>query len=173
MASESTIRDLKAAIGEVEERKRQIDEEHRALLTALRYFEGQEESPEGERSGILDRARGVTSRLPEVQFRRAREGARSGGTSNELRDAIYEILSTEGPLHRGVILELLEEKGVKIPGNNPNNNLGAHLSIDPRFIIIRRGVWGLADSAVEGDGSEWGTDSDVGEERDDSDDVPW
>ena len=173
MPSESTIRDLKAAIREVEERKRQIDEEHRALLTALRYFEGQGESPEGERLGILDKAKGVTSQLPQVQFRRAREGADSTSASNELRDAIYEILSAEGSLQRPMIVQRLREKGIMIPGRNPINNLGAHLSIDPRFVRVSRGVWGLSDSAVGADGPNWGVDSGVGEERDDSDDVPW
>ena len=41
MNNQSTIDALKAAIREVEEKKRRIDEDHRGLLTALRYFEGE------------------------------------------------------------------------------------------------------------------------------------
>ena len=43
MSNQSTIDALKAALQEVEEKKRRIDEDHRGLLIALRYFEG--ESP--------------------------------------------------------------------------------------------------------------------------------
>ena len=39
MPSESTIKDLDDAILEIEKRKRQIDEEHHALVTARRYFQ--------------------------------------------------------------------------------------------------------------------------------------
>ena len=173
MPSESTIRDLKAAIREVEYRKHLIDEEYNALLTTLRYFEAHEESSQDEHSGILDKAKGVASRLPDVQFRRSRQEPGSGSASNKLRDAIYEILSAERPIHRSVILDRLTERGIVIPGRNPSNNLGAHLSIDPRFISVSRGVWDLADSAVAADRSEWDDESYVDEEQDESDDVPW
>ncbi len=41
MADQATIDALKAALQEVEEKKRRIDEDHRGLLIALRYFEGE------------------------------------------------------------------------------------------------------------------------------------
>ena len=41
MSSQATIDALKAALQEVEEKKRRIDEDHRGLLIALRYFEGE------------------------------------------------------------------------------------------------------------------------------------
>lgn len=41
MSTQSTIEALKAALQEVEEKKRRIDEDHRGLLVALRYFEGE------------------------------------------------------------------------------------------------------------------------------------
>ena len=44
MSDQATIDALKTAIKEVEEKKRRIDEDHRGLLIALRYFEG--ESPD-------------------------------------------------------------------------------------------------------------------------------
>lgn len=44
MSNKTAIDALKAAIREVEEKKSRIDEDHRGLLIALRYFEG--ESPD-------------------------------------------------------------------------------------------------------------------------------
>ena len=41
MSNQSTIEALKTALQEVEEKKRRIDEDHRGLLIALRYFEGE------------------------------------------------------------------------------------------------------------------------------------
>ena len=40
MNSESMIEGLKAALRDLEEKKRRIDEDHHGLLIALRYFEG-------------------------------------------------------------------------------------------------------------------------------------
>ena len=50
MSSQSTIEALKAALQEVEEKKRRIDEDHRGLLIALRYFEG--ESPDVSQNAL-------------------------------------------------------------------------------------------------------------------------
>ncbi len=47
VANESTISDLKLAISQLETEKRRINEQLRALVTSLRYFE----DPKGE-SGI-------------------------------------------------------------------------------------------------------------------------
>ena len=44
MSNESTISDLRAAIEEVEEKKREIDKQHSALITALEYFESMEKT---------------------------------------------------------------------------------------------------------------------------------
>lgn len=41
MSNQATIDALKVALQEVEEKKRRIDEDHRGLLIALRYFEGE------------------------------------------------------------------------------------------------------------------------------------
>ncbi len=48
MSNQATIDALKAALQEVEEKKRRIDEDHRGLLIALRYFEG--ESPDASQN---------------------------------------------------------------------------------------------------------------------------
>ena len=118
MTNPSTINDLRAALKELEEKKRKIDEQYRNVAAALRYFEESKKGPHPP---------------PE-----------ESSTSN-LGDAIYEILSTERPLHRREVHNRLLEMGMKIPGQSPINNVAAHLSKDPRFKRGGGGVWDLAD----------------------------
>ena len=128
MARQSTIRDLRDALRDVEIRKRQIEEEYQALAATLRYFESLTEGQS-------------RPQYPSTQS----GGVPSRGSSSELRDAIYEILTAEGPLHRMEIYDRLVERGIRVPGREPINNVGAHLSIDPRFKNVDRGEWGLSD----------------------------
>ena len=148
MSNQSVIDTLKTAIQEVEARKRQIDADHQSLLSALHYFERQEQEPQ-----ILRPTQSADS---------------SPSSSNELRNAMYEILSTEGPLHRSFIHERLRQKGVHIPGRDPINNISAHLSNDDRFKSVDRGVWDLANPLDDDTDTVMGEDSD-----DDTLDVPW
>lgn len=121
MTNPSTINDLRAALKELEEKKRKIDEQYRNVAAVLQYFE---ESMGGPHP-------------PPDQSR----------TSN-LGDAIYEILSIERPLHRQEVHDRLKEMGMKIPGRDSVNNVGAHLSLDPRFKSVGGGVWDLTDPPV-------------------------
>jgi hypothetical protein len=143
------IEALKAAIQDVEARKRQIDADHQALVSTLHYFERQEQEPQALRTHTQEYEYSPPS------------------SSNELRTAIYEILSAEGPLHRGEIYERLTEKGVHVSGRDPVNNVGAHLSFDDRFNNVGRGVWGLA---IE---SSHEPDTRIESESDEELDVPW
>ena len=127
MTNPSTINDLRAALKELEEKKRKIDEQYRNVAAALRYFEESKKGPHPP---------------PE-----------ESSTSN-LGDAIYEILSTERPLHRREVHNRLVEMGMKIPGRDSVNNVGAHLSLDPRFKRVERGVWDLADPPVRDERDE-------------------
>ena len=121
MTNPSTINDLRAALKEIEEKKRKIDEQYRNIAAALRYFEESKKGPHPP---------------PE-----------ESSTSN-IGDAIYEILSTERPLHRREVHNRLVEMGMKIPGRDSVNNVGAHLSLDPRFKSVGGGVWDLSDPPV-------------------------
>ena len=60
-----------------------------------------------------------------------------------LTDAIVEVLEIEQPLHRNLILERVQAKGVHVAGLEPVKSLGAHLSADPRFKNVSRGIWAL------------------------------
>ena len=128
MPSISTITDLRSALRDIEEKKRQLDEQYRAITLTLSYFENSD------------------SDLPQT--------VGSDGSAVRLRDAIHEILTEERPLHRRAIHDRLVERGVRIAGRDPVNNVGAHLSLDERFESFGDGRWTLSDS-------------------DDEDDVPW
>ena len=218
MTSPSTIRDLRAALKELEEKKREIDEQYRSVAAALRYFEESKKGPSPRteeastsnlgnaiyevltverplhRQPIYERIveMGVSvGGLPSVdsqlsrdpRFRnvgkgmwdlsdprardetkprillcgtgrissRARDESEGAGvrpeqsSASNLGDAIYQILRAERPLHRRQVYERLVEMGMTIPGRDPVNNVGAHLSLDPRFMSIGGGVWDLAD----------------------------
>ena len=127
MTNESTISDLRAAIQRLEAEKREIEKQHRALVTTLRYFENPEQAsaPESRR---IDKDMGTV---------------------------MSEILSREGPLHRREIHDRLVEIGVRIGGRTPINNVGARLSTDSRFKNVGRGMWDLA-SATGGRGESLG-----------------
>lgn len=153
MNNESTINALKDAIQEVEDRKRRIDADHRALVATLRYFERQEQ--------------GQQELQPSPQYES--DGNSSASQSpNELRDAMYDILSTEGPLHRSFIHQRLREKGVRIPGRDPISNISAHLSNDDRFRSVGRGMWGLVNPSEDNMEIETRENN-----HDDTLDLPW
>ncbi len=161
MSNESTIGDLRSAISRLEAEKRRIDEQLRALTTTLRYFESVELG-------------GTSSPGPSpmpTQIRPEGSGrAQYHGTSNNLRDAMAEILTAEGPLHRQEIYKRLLSMGMEIPGQRPINNVGAHLSIDSRFKSLGGGVWQLFEPCEE---TAVDADSDENDSDEEEDDVPW
>ena len=122
MTNPSTISDLRAALKVIEEKKRQIDEQHRALVTALQYFEGSDESP-------------------RPQSRQSR------GLSVGLSEAIYKILSSEGPLDRGEIHNRLVKMGVrsKVGKATTISNVSDRLTKNPLFRNVGLGKWDLAE----------------------------
>ena len=76
---------------------------------------------------------------------RAPAGQSAASNSAQIKDAIYEILQAEHPLHRKVILERVQALGLRVGGKNPLHTLGSHLSTDPRCQPTEtRGVWTLA-----------------------------
>ena len=113
---------------------------------------------------------------------------REGGTDNDLRNAIADILASDGPLHRREIHDRLLEMGVRIGGRDSVNNVGAHLSIDQRFRNVGRGMWDLTEppprdakesseqldaKAVQDDTSGGFDANHVRGDSDEDDDVAW
>ena len=75
--------------------------------------------------------------------------------SGKLDDAIFAVLSAERPLHRRVIYNRVVEMGVTVRGEHAINNLGAHMSHDPRFRSLGGGMWDLVDPLqTNGDDSQ-------------------
>ena len=79
-------------------------------------------------------------------YEEAGEGAGPSKTpGKELDDTIVLILEAEGkPLHPKTVCGRLIERGIDVPGQNPVNNVRAHMSGDERCVSIRKdGLWGL------------------------------
>ena len=71
--------------------------------------------------------------------------ATASSPGQQVDDAIHAILLAEGKsLHRNEIYRQLVAQGITIAGQKPISNVGAHLSLDPRFKSVGEGRWGLA-----------------------------
>lgn len=160
MSRLATIRQLKKELVILEGKKLEIDKQVEAVHATIQYLES---SPEDPGAGASRHAEGI-------------------------RDAIHEVLVAERPLHRKDIHDRLVAMGIHIGGNNPVNNVGAHLSLDPRFKNVGKGIWDLANdlNPVHNDNSQHSTDDrhwlDTVKEDgnspsiaslDDEDDLPW
>ena len=61
-----------------------------------------------------------------------------------LRDAAYNILKEEGrPLTRQVVFDKITHMGIDIPGQQPLNNVTAHMSNDARIESLGNNLWAL------------------------------
>ena len=148
MPSPSTIQDLTDAIGGIDgeirgldERKAELQRQRGALVTTLRYFGGDAPDP---------------------------PAATSGG--NSLNDAIFAVLSEESPLHRRDIYDRIVKMGVRVRGQDPVNNVTAHMSHDPRFHSIGGGMWDFVNPPTTT--AEEPSDYDTQDEEEE-DNVPW
>jgi hypothetical protein len=66
--------------------------------------------------------------------------------SSIIKDTGYLVLKEHGsPMHYKEIRIAVEARGVKVPGQEPDRNMGAHMSQDARFKSHKKGMWGLAE----------------------------
>jgi hypothetical protein len=66
-------------------------------------------------------------------------------TTAAMKDAVRDFLSDKNsPVSTKEIYDSISQMGVYVPGENPTNNLSAHLSRDPRFLSWGREGWTLA-----------------------------
>ena len=64
--------------------------------------------------------------------------------SRILRNALYQRLQfEEKPIHRNDLYQHLVNLGIHVNGDNPVNNMTAHMSNDARFESVGEGMWGL------------------------------
>ncbi len=150
MTHPTIINALRAEIKRLEDKRREIDEQRGSLVATLRYFESLEED--------------ALAPLPQSE-----QPDQSRVSSENLPDEIYAILTAERPMHRRAIHDRLVERGVRIAGRDPVNNVGAHLSLDPRFRSVGRGMWDLA----EPNDRDTPEDTEAQAEFDEEDEVPW
>ena len=121
---------------ELRRRARELDQQYTQVSQDREYIHGV--------IAMLERESGDESNTDSV-----------GSHTDVVTDAIADILTEEGkPLHRSVILERIQAKGIYVGGHKPVNTLGSYLSLDPRFMVVGRGVWALVDSPKESDESE-------------------
>ena len=120
MGRSDTISDLKRVLEELEEERDVLNLEIDSIRSAVNILESR----------------------PEVEYASSKQ-------AQALRDSIYEILSEQHPLHRRTIYDRLVERGVKVGGQDPVNNVGAHLSRDSRFRNVGRGEWDLDERYIE------------------------
>ena len=69
----------------------------------------------------------------------------NGTYQSTITDAIVEVLA-DGPLHRSVILERIEARGVHVGGGV--RTIGVYLSKDDRFVNVGKGMWTLEQSSA-------------------------
>ena len=83
--------------------------------------------------------------------------------SEDLRNVMVEILEEKGqPMHYKDIHAALTERGIKVPGEDPVRNTGAHLSGDSRFEKRGQGLWGLSVwTRSNRRGTDWVLDDEV------------
>ena len=117
MSRESTIRDLRVKVRQLEAKKREIDKQVENLHGAIRVFEQNEGAEHGDKS-------------PYAQ---------------EVSNAMFAILTEQRPLHRDDILARIQERGIHIGGQKPVNSIGSYLSLDARFSNAGKGIWTLGE----------------------------
>ena len=66
-----------------------------------------------------------------------------GTFRGEITDAMRDVLK-DGPLHRKVILEKIQERDIHVGGGI--RTVGAYLSVDHHFKNVGKGIWALAES---------------------------
>ncbi len=234
MPSESTIQDIRTAIGDIDAEFRRMDErraelhrQRRALVGALEFFGGSaDDAPDqtttpAERpvpsSDVPNAIHGILAEFgalhrQEIHDRLAGMGAQVGGQSpvavvssylsrdprfesvgggrwalaeqsegggddgggkskgGDLHDAIFAVLSAERPLHRRAIYDRVRDMGVTVRGENPVNNVSAHMSLDPRFQSVGGGLWDLTQPPTAETGNH---QNDSQDEEEGEEDVPW
>ena len=120
MSRESTIRDLRVKVRQLETKKREIDKQVENLHGAIRVFEQNGDAEHGDKSPF----------------------------AQEVGGAMFDILTDERPLHRKVILTRVRQRGIHLGGQNPVNTIGSYLSIDDRFKNVGRGIWTLKEEPI-------------------------
>lgn len=96
---------------------------------------------------IIRRMKGEGGRSPSSSTpdKPSSQGRQEASTSVVMKDAAERFLSDQSnPVQTKEIWDALAAQGIHVPGDNPQNNLSAHMSRDPRFVSLGREGWVLA-----------------------------
>ena len=131
------INDLRQTLIELEQRLTAQDE---VLAKAQAERDGTATLIEHYRAVIEHQARHVPNESPQIPHEATRLVS-----ADELRNSIESMLATNGkPLHYRDIYSRLIASGIRVKGEDPVKNTGAHLSSDERFRSHGNGLWGLS-----------------------------
>lgn len=119
MKPDIVIQGIRDKLKELDFEQDRIAEERKGLLTALAIFERDAD------------AGSLTTEPKEPTY------------SEELVEAIREILSDEQPLHRREILNRAKARGIAFTAKNQIRTVGYYLSREPDFKNVARGTWAL------------------------------
>lgn len=120
MSRATTIKDIEIELEKLSAQKDDIDDRVHGLEAALRHFE---------------------SLPPDIP---------AGQRTEQITNAISEMLEQEHPLHRTVIYSRLQALGIHVGGQDPVNNTGAYMSGDARFKSLGRGMWDIEEPPQRG-----------------------
>ena len=80
-----------------------------------------------------------------LEATRLAEALPTDGRPSSITDHAAEVLEAlSKPVHYRQLLSLLAERQVYVPGKDAGANLLAHVSRDPRFARVGRGMYGLS-----------------------------
>lgn len=71
----------------------------------------------------------------------------TGTVQEVLLSFLLDVLQTEGPQHRQVLLDRAQAQGIHIGGRDRLNQMSSYLSKDARFNSDGQGHWRLTDDA--------------------------
>jgi hypothetical protein len=111
------VKRLRDALERIEEERTRLDRQAEAFRQVIAYFEA--DGDEDDSPARMTPAKAITNEMWKI------------------------LEEAQEPLHYQLIYERLKDRGVPVPGKEPSRNVGAHLSNDPRFENVGRGLWGL------------------------------
>ena len=147
MAAEYNVAEevLRKALSEREAKRNDLDKEIEGLKETLSFIAQSRLDEEPQLPEASPAPDGVTRDFWAVRHAK-------GSLSQEVTDAILEILGAERPMpmHRKKIMEMVEAKGIVLGGKVRIRTLSSYLSNDRRFVNVKKnsGVWALADSPL-------------------------
>ncbi|WP_131675416.1 hypothetical protein [Paracoccus marinus] len=146
--TDPAVQRLEIELAEIEKKLSDLDlyQDYKALKRIIRRLRSRDddERPLGSRDDD-ERLLGRDEAMPMTS---------TAGNPATMKNAVVEVLKGRAsPMATKDIYDWISDHGVEVPGENPTNNLSAHMSRDPRFLSWGRAGWTLT-SAIDPDLTE-------------------